>query len=385
MAISIRSIETAVPPTILTQQSMRDRLAAQPNTSRLASRLIAAAFDSSAIATRHTVLDELGEVSPDSTTAAPFLVESDSSVIANPTTGVRNAIYADHAPELLLTAARCAIDAAGGIEPDDVTHVITVSCTGFYAPGPDYDVVQALGLRPGVMRLHIGFMGCYAAFPALRTARQFCEADPGAVVLIVCIELCSLHLAVSNDPDTIVASSVFADGAASAIVTARPALPGQIVLDLDACHTALTPTGEKDMAWTIGDHGFEMVLSRYVPSITSEHILGALAPLFSTASVSAADAARALPLWAVHPGGRSILDKVQGALALSDDQMEPSRVILRDFGNMSSATILFVLRHLIHTQGVAAPGADGQRVCAMAFGPGLTVESALLTVRHTRG
>jgi predicted naringenin-chalcone synthase len=299
-----------------------------------------------------------------------------------PGTKARNEIYATEATKLYVRAAQAAIEACPGIEASDITHVVTVSCTGFYAPGPDFMLVRELGLGAAVQRYHLGFMGCYAAIPALRTAKQFCEADAAAVVLVVSAELCTLHLRTSNDPDTIVASSLFADGAAAGIVTARPLAEGERAFDLDRFETRITPNGEDDMAWKIGDHGFEMVLSNAIPTIIDDHITGAIEPLLdhdaALAEALATDAASdAIEHWAIHPGGRSILDKVESRLRLSEAQLVPARETLRDYGNMSSATVLFVLRNILESD----PAADGDRVVAMAFGPGLTVESALMTVR----
>jgi predicted naringenin-chalcone synthase len=260
-----------------------------------------------------------------------------------------------------------------------------VSCTGFHAPGPEYEIVRALGLSDSVQRYHLGFMGCYASMPALRAASQFCAADPDATVLVVSVELCTLHLRSSEDPDTIVASSLFADGAAAGLVTAR-ALPSPVKgLILDRFHTAIAPEGEKDMAWTIGDTGFEMILSTAVPQIIGETIIGALRPLY----VSEQDMSMAfeggtigeqIQHWAIHPGGRSILDRIQEKMQLSDAQLRPAREVLRENGNMSSATILFVLKRILEEEGAQR----GDRVSAMAFGPGLTAESALMTVEAPR-
>lgn len=414
MPVSVRSLETAVPKTIIRQPEVRDLFRAQPGMGRLADRLIGAAFNASAIETRHTVLDELGaefggeggadadadpsrdrdgDGSRPADDALGVFIDRATGVLRNPTTGVRNEVYIDRSPELFLAAARRALETSGGLTAADVTHVVTVSCTGFFAPGPDYRLVRDLGLRASTQRYHLGFMGCYGAFPALRAARDFCLADPDAVVLVVSVELCSLHISSSNDPDTIVASSVFADGAAAAIVTSRDAPAGHAVLDLDAFETVLTPVGETDMAWKIGDHGFEMVLSSYVPSIIEKHIEGALDPLLARLGESRPEASADIERWAIHPGGRSILDKVQDAVKLSDAQMVESRRVLRDYGNMSSATVLFVLREILHDEDAAGAGAGAdvgasagasarnERICAMAFGPGLTVESALLTKR----
>ena len=275
----------------------------------------------------------------------------------------------------IVQAAQAALSASG-LAAADITHVITVSCTGFFAPGPDYAVVRGLELRADVQRFHVGFMGCYAAFPALRMAKAFCEANPQANVLVICAELCTLHMHSSSDPDTIIANSVFADGAAAALVSAQPPSSGK---------TTLTPLGigEAEMAWTVGDQGFDMVLSTYVPSIIESHIVGALVPLLAHSSTPTNPQAREqtppqthgeqVQHWAIHPGGRSILDKVQSSLSLSDAQLRPSREVLRLYGNMSSVTILFILADLLQTVG------EGEQVCAMAFGPGLTVESGLMT------
>ncbi|PPG59596.1 type III polyketide synthase [Rathayibacter sp. AY1C7] len=368
MSVHIRSIETAVPTTVLRQSEVRDLFASQPAMTRLGSRLIGAAFDASGIDTRSTVVDELDRVERE---GASVFYDAGSGLVLDPGTAARNAVYTERAPELFTEAARRAL-ASASMTPEDVTHVVTVSCTGFYAPGPDYQLVRRLGLAPSTQRFHLGFMGCYGAFPGLRAARQFCEADPEAVVLVVAVELCTIHLTSSNDPEQIVATSVFADGGAAAVVTAREAAPGTPVLELDALATTLTDEGETEMAWTIGDHGFSMRLSTYVPSIIGANIEAAVAPLLAGAEVERSDVQR----WAIHPGGRSILDKVQASLALSDEQLAPSREVLRTNGNMSSATVLFILRRLLHGEA-----ADGERVGAMAFGPGLTVELALLTKR----
>jgi predicted naringenin-chalcone synthase len=376
MRVSLRSIETAVPVTVVPQSEIRDIFASQPNVTRLGRRLITAVYNASAIETRHTVISELDQ-SPAGRVAGPVFYDAAAGTILTPSTGTRNEVYIERSPELFLEAAARAVKAARGIEVSDITHVITVSCTGFYAPGPDYAVVRALGLDPATQRYHLGFMGCYAAFPALRAAQSFCQADPHAVVLVVCVELCSIHLHSSNDPDTILASSLFSDGAAAAVVSGRPLAEHETVLDLDAFETALTPGGETDMAWKIGDAGFEMVLSGYVPHIIEQHIRGALAPLLAADPELADRPYAQIQRWAIHPGGRSILDKVQRNLELTDAQLQPSREVLRRYGNMSSATVLFVLQRILHDAGSAAQ----PRVCAMAFGPGLTVETALMTRR----
>ncbi|HEY8296215.1 MAG TPA: type III polyketide synthase [Micrococcaceae bacterium] len=372
MTVTLRSLATAVPPTKLVQTEARDVFAAQPGLTRLGSRLVQTCFNSAAIDTRYTAVAELTAGGlPDSR----VFYNPDSGELLSPSTKVRNDIFAVEATKLFIEAAQSALDSCAGISAADVTHVITVSCTGFFNPGPDYKVVRALGLNPSVQRYHLGFMGCYAAFPALRAAKSFCEADPEAVVLVVSAELCSLHVRTSNDPDTILGSALFADGAAAAVITARD-LPGSAPsITLDLFETVLTPVGEESMAWNIGDEGFEMVLGTYVPHIIDDHIVGALEPLLARD-----DSVRDLPYadiehWAIHPGGRSILDKVESRLGLREEQLVPARETLRNYGNMSSATVLFVLKYILD---LPSSGAD-ERICSMAFGPGLTVETGLFT------
>ena len=360
MSATIRAIGTAVPTRTLEQAAVRDLFVRQPDLGRLGRRLVPAAFDASAVEHRHTVLDELDASRP----AGAF--RDDAGVLRSPSTGTRNDRYRELAPPLFVAAAQDAVQRAG-IEAASITHVVTVSCTGFTQPGPDLDIVRELGLRPTVFRQHIGFMGCCAAFPALRVADAFAASDPDAVVLVVCAELCTLHVRASDDPDQIVANSVFGDGAAAVVVTADG--PG---LRMDEFATTVVPEGASEMAWNIGDEGFEMILSTAVPKLVGTTVAQAVGPLLP------AGGAAAIPVWAVHPGGRAILDRTQDALGLSDEAMGPSRAVLRDHGNMSSATVLFVLRQALD-EGVD----DGTPVVALAFGPGLTVEAARLTAVGT--
>ncbi|GGK28375.1 naringenin-chalcone synthase [Deinococcus malanensis] len=372
MAVYLHALQPALPETAYPQTMIRDLIRAQPELDRLGQRLTTSIFNASGIDQRYSVVKDFLR-GPDEEPG--LFYDHTTGQMLRPSTGARNDFYTVEATRLFVQAARQALAAAPGLSAAEITHVVTVSCTGFFAPGPDYAIVRALGLAPHVQRFHVGFMGCYAAFPALKMARAFCEADPEAVVLVVCAELCTIHMHSSNDPDTLIANSVFADGAAAALVTARPPSPGTPVLRMDHFETTLTPVGvgEADMAWTIGDQGYDMVLSTYVPAIIESHIQGALAPLLAHEPALAGAPYSAVEHWAIHPGGRSILDKVQGSLELSDRQLQPSREVLRQYGNMSSVTVMFILADLL------ASAADHDRIGALAFGPGLTVESGLLT------
>ena len=325
-----------------------------------ASKLVHRIYAHSGIEKRHSVIEDFG------TESGGDFIDAHGH-FRSPSTGRRNDHYMRHARPLFAEAARKSLDAAEGFEAHDITHVITASCTGFYAPGPDFHLVKDLGLPAQTRRVHIGFMGCYAAFPALTTARAFCADNPDAVVLVVCLELCSLHLEPSEEVDDILAFSVFADGAAAAIVSNRQPANAP-AFRVDALDSTIAPDSEEDMAWTIGDLGFKMVLSTYVPKILEANIGEVVDPVLDRAGLDRED----ITHWAVHPGGRAILDKVRNGLSIEESQIEAPRSVLRDYGNMSSATILFVLKQVL------ASADPGERVFAMAFGPGLTVETGLM-------
>jgi predicted naringenin-chalcone synthase len=362
MPAFIHHIATRVPAVAYAQAYTRDRLkgwASDPRTRRL----VQAIYNRSGIETRHSVCGDFIEGAQ----AELFRVDSAGGLIS-PDTQSRNRVYAREARQLAVEVARQALD-GHGFTPQDVTHVIYTSCTGFANPGPDLHIVRDLGLREEVQRYCVGFMGCYAAFPSLRMAAQFCAADPGAVVLVVCLELCSLHLQVNANPDSILANSLFADGAAAVLVSAREPEGTTPAYRLQGFESTLLPSSEADMAWEIGNEGFNIVLSSYVPDIIASNVTGVLEGVLQKHGLRMEEVEE----WAVHPGGRAILDKVSESLGLTEGALDASRTVLRDYGNMSSATILFVLKELWDSAET-----DGAMTCAMAFGPGLAVETALL-------
>ncbi|MCE9613427.1 MAG: type III polyketide synthase [Lentisphaerae bacterium] len=367
MPALIHHIETLVPETAYSQAFIEARMRQWARTERQ-QRVLRQIY-------RHTSIDKRHSVVSDFVSAAPrelYRIDADGQV-DNPRTGERNAFFVKHARPMAVELARRALAACPHIAPALVTHVITVSCTGFSNPGMDYHVVRELGLAASVQRYQLGFMGCYAALPALRMAAQFCAADPCAVVLVVCVELCTLHLHPRGTVDDMLANALFADGAACAVVSGRPAAEGARALALGEFASALVTEGESEMAWSIGDNGFDIVLSAYVPKIIGGVIRELVAPVLRTQSLAPGDVAH----WAVHPGGRAIVDKVEAGLGLAPEQVAASREVLRRYGNMSSATVLFVLRELWTSPAVR----PGEHIFAMAFGPGLAVESALLEVR----
>lgn len=372
--VRIHGLATAVPPASYTREEAAAVMEAHVEGRPATRRVIRALYRNSGIDKRHSVLSDLGVG-----TGEPLFLDAEGTRLPTPGTGARNAVYAREAPALFEEVGR-ALLTESGFAPEEITHVVTISCTGFFAPGPDFHLVRALGLRPEVMRLHVGFMGCYAAFQGLRTAEAFCRADPAAVVLVVAAELCTLHLQFTDDPDDLIAGALFADGAAGAVVSARPrraeggtpGSPRPATLALEALHGTLAPEGEGDMAWTIGDRGFRMRLSTYVPDILGARLPGVLGEVLGREGVPPEEVA----WWAIHPGGRAIVDRAQEVLALEDAQVAASREVLRAYGNMSSPTVLFVLDRILRAEDPK----PGDRVFAMAFGPGLTIETALLRV-----
>lgn len=269
-----------------------------------------------------------------------------------PSTARRMQLFEENAPQL----ARQALDrlALSQEERSGITHVLVTCCTGLYAPGLDFEIVDHLGLAPGVERTMVGFMGCYAAIDALKLARHIVRSDPQAGVLMVNLELCTLHFQETQELEQILSFLVFADGAAASLITARPH-----GLALDSFKAITVPESRPLITWKIRDSGFDMNLSGQVPA--------ELARVLHEGGLRA-DRDN-IDLWAVHPGGRSILDAVEKGLELPPDALAASREVLCRFGNMSSATVMFVLQRIMQQ---AQPG---QRGCAMSFGPGLTAET----------
>lgn len=369
MPTILRSIATANPELTRSQEyaaSFMKRVEGLPQSIR--SR-IDKLYDHSSIDFRHTCVADYGRE------AEEFdFFPSNWSLNPAPTTKERNRLYREKVIPLAEAAARDAIESAG-LTAMDITHVIAVSCTGFFAPGIDIELVKRLGMRASTQRTMIGFMGCYAAFNGMRVANSFCQSNPGARVLLVCAELCTLHFRVSDSMEHAVINSLFSDGAAAAIFSADDAADASGELAYESSHCLLDDDSIDYMTWDIGDHGFDMGLSARVPSVLAEHL-----PKFVDDLAGAGGLARAdIDFWAVHPGGRSIIDKAREVLELSEDDLFNSTEVLRLNGNMSSPTILFILKRMLedHRDNRRKGGKGFAAGIAAAFGPGLTLEGAL--------
>ena len=276
---------------------------------------------------------------------------------AFPGTAARMDAFEREAPGLAMRA----VDGLDlGSEARRITHLVVASCTGFAAPGLDLEIVARLGLSPSVERTMIGFMGCYAAINALKVARHVVRSEPGSRVLVVNCELCTLHLKDTDDLETLLSFCLWGDGCSAALVTGDAA-----GLRLDGFRALLAADTAALMSWRVRDDGFDMVLSGRVPATVAD-VLDAHA-----GTILGGMAQDEVAHWAVHPGGRSVLDAVERALDLGPRALDASRGVLRDNGNMSSATVMFVLERMLARAG------RGERGCAMAFGPGLTAETML--------
>lgn len=279
--------------------------------------------------------------------------------------GERMKVFSEEAPDLALKAA---VNAMHGVELKSITHVITVSCTGMSAPGLEIQLMQRLGLGQDVVRLSVNFMGCYGAFHAMRIADSLCKSSPNARVLIVCVELCSIHFLRNRSEDNLRANALFADGAAAIIVTSKT--NQKSTWKLKNFFSRLLPKGIEDMAWEIGDDAFKMKLTSYIPGLVKEGVGPLLRGCLREGSLETSDISQ----WAIHPGGKKILEAVEEVMDLEVDDLAASKKVLRNFGNMSSPTILFVLKELWDARDKDAD----EMIFAAGFGPGLTLESCII-------
>jgi predicted naringenin-chalcone synthase len=274
-----------------------------------------------------------------------------------PGTAKRMEMYESAAPQL----AQQAVDRLlQGEDRGRITHLIVTTCTGFVAPGIDLELVARCGLATSVERTIIGFMGCHAAINALKLARHIVRSDANARILVVNVEICTLHLKETAELEKLLSFCLWGDGCAAALVTAEPH-----GICLDSFYAIVAPEGRELMTWNIHDDGFDMVLSGQVPGAIQETLTKRIGEILKSTAVGD------VSLWAVHPGGRSVLDAVERAVDLDPSALAPSREVLRGYGNMSSTTVMFVIEKMLTT------GRPGLLGCAMAFGPGLTAETMM--------
>jgi predicted naringenin-chalcone synthase len=247
----------------------------------------------------------------------------------------------------------------------NITHLITVSCTGMSAPGLDIEMLERLKLPLTTNRTAINFMGCYAAIQALKLASAFCKAEPESNVLIICTELCTLHFQKEATIDNITSSMLFGDGSAAVMVSGDKSADGY---DLAHFYSSISPKGKADMAWELSSKGFLMTLSGYIADLIKEDFGTMVEGALRSAGMEMHDISQ----WCIHPGGKKILEAVHSSLGFSNGQLQSCYDVLKEYGNMSSPTVLFVLERILRQQ---PPG----RIFGAAFGPGLTMETFILS------
>ncbi len=359
----ITSIGTANPATKVRQATIAEFMVKTMKLSHDDSRKLRTIFKASAIESRYSVIEDYGR-----SEKFDFYTSTESF----PTTKQRANLFQKEALPLSVSAIKDCLRKRTAFDLQSITHLITVSCTGMYAPGLDIDLIKALGLSPNTQRTCINFMGCYAAFNGLKLAESFCSSQ-NAKVLLVCTELCSIHFQSEATDDNMLANALFADGSAALLIEAEPTEGINMKLESFLCD--LATNGEDDMAWKIGDHGFEMKLSTYVPSIIQTGIQQVTNSLLKQTGIGFSD----LSFFAIHPGGKRILEAIEKELGLTKEQNKFAYEVLKNFGNMSSPTVLFVLNEIYKTLSVDD---NNKRIMSFAFGPGLTLESMILKIEQ---
>lgn len=370
MQTTLHSIGTANPSFRQSQTQAAHFMTQVESLPKALRRRIPSIYASSSIDRRYSCIPDYG-VAPEDFEFYP----KNWSLQPFPSTGQRNRTYAHHATVLAVEAARNALSESS-YRAVEITHLIAVSCTGFSAPGVDIQLIQQLGLRTTVARTMIGFMGCHAALNGLKSAHDICQANPGARVLMVCVELCTLHFQIEDSIESVVTNALFSDGAAAIILSADPPSNSEKALVYRGGHSLVMQDSQNLMNWTIGDTGFLMGLSSLVPGLIGHHISDYMAKVLDSYDRSIPD----LDFWAIHPGGIQIVRQVKAALDLPQSKLQESYDVLRDYGNMSSPTVLFILKQIFDRikQDNASP--EAQMGVAMAFGPGLTIECALFEI-----
>ncbi len=362
MSAYITSIGTANPTYKINQQQVLDFMINAHELDDEEAKKLAILYRATGIHYRYTTIKDYAE--KDAHTFFP----DNKDLEPLPSTSQRNQWYKQEALQLSEIATNRCIK--GHILPEEITHLITVSCTGMYAPGLDIELVEQLGLPKNVERTAINFMGCYAAFNAMKLAKHICNASQ-ANVLVVCTELCSIHFQKEKNEDNLLANALFGDGSAAVLIQSTPSVKASLELKNFKCD--LLPSGKDDMAWNIGDTGFEMKLTTYVPDVIRSGIEPLIKKMFDLSEPKKFD------YYAVHPGGKKILEVVENALGILKIENSVSHEILRDYGNMSSPTILFVFKKIMDQ---LMENDHQKNILGIAFGPGLTLESLQAEVHY---
>jgi predicted naringenin-chalcone synthase len=360
----IISIGTAVPEFSTKQSSILEFMQGAYN-EESASRKLKILFNYSGINTRHSVVSDF-----DSSLSRHDLFDENQTV---PSVEKRLSIFKTQAVLLAIKAIENSLEKLKiTISELEITHLITVTCTGLYAPGLDSELIEQLNLPKDIFHTSINFLGCNAAFPALKLADMIANTDENAKVLIVCVELCTLHFRPKNNNDNLLANTIFGDGSAAVIIVPDSYVPKKhlSLLKINGFYSLLLDKGKDLMSWNITPINFEMVLDASIPEFIGEEVGEIVLKAATKLNISSEN----IDKWAVHPGGKKILDNIKKQLGLNDSDLQYSYKVLKECGNMSSPTILFVLKEIME-----ASHKPDETVFSIGFGPGLSIETALFT------
>ncbi|MBE8723008.1 type III polyketide synthase [Sphingobacterium pedocola] len=356
---TIASIATAVPRYQQQQMQIFEAIKHMHTNTEEDQRKLRFMYRSSGIDTRYSVVPDFCSDKGDN----KILTDSEGITVSRKLED-RLTIYDEEAIELAVEVVEKCLPE--GMDKTHVTHLITVSCTGMKAPGLDIDLIRRLGLRRDIGRTSVNFMGCYAAIHGLKHAHYIAEKEPDAKVLLVCVELCTLHFQTDQTIDNVTSTIIFGDGAAAVLVEGDNSTHNG--WRLDGFYSEINFEGLDDMAWRISADGFLMTLTSQVPPIlerTCDAVIGRALKRYGIAK-------NEVDLWCVHPGGKKILEAIERGADITKDQLADSYEVLRDYGNMSSPTVLFVLEKMIKNPAYTI---RQKNLIGMAFGPGLTLET----------
>ena len=359
----IISIATEVPPYKHTQEHLLEFMNGAYSAGEKERRILSYLYKHSGIDTRYSVI-------PDYTLPMDEWEFFPKSRNLEPFPGLEHRLdwFKKHALPLSLKSTEKCI--AGKIGKDEITHLITVSCTGMSAPGLELELMEAMDLRPSTARTAINFMGCYAAIHGLKMANDIVCSEPASKVVLVCTELCTLHFQKTFDDDSITAPLLFADGSAAVLVCGDD--DAHEGIHIDSFYSEVLKEAKGSMSWNLSSNGFIMTLSADVPELFRADIK----PLKERAIAKAGYGQGDIKHWCIHPGGKRVLEAIGKGLSLTEEDLATSYKILRNYGNMSSATVLFVLKDMWDNLFKE----KGEHIFAAAFGPGLTMESLIMTV-----
>ncbi|MBI2791027.1 MAG: type III polyketide synthase [Gammaproteobacteria bacterium] len=366
MTVAITAIGNATPRFCQSQSKVIDFMSKILPLNKIERRLLKTIYKEAGIEFRHSVLEDFIKSTQELTFFNNDLTRD------FPSTQARMKIYQENALPLALAAIEeCFLDHA--INKRDITHVITVSCTGMSAPGLDIQILHALELSPSVSRTTVNFMGCYGVFNAIKAAYAICKSQTDAKVLLVSVELCTIHFQKSSSLDNLISSGIFSDGAGALLIENNSQATSTFILSDFYCD--ILDEGRDEMTWDIGNFGFDIKLSSYVPKLIEGAIAKFVDKLLNRKEMKMKD----ITYFAIHPGSKKILEVCENALHITPQDNQFSYEVLRKFGNMSSATIIFVLKQLMqHMTKID----HNKRAFCCAFGPGLTLESMVLTLRY---